>query len=156
MIAVASTIVGIGVLSILLGAARLKRLSGFSRQSLHASSERDDARRQMRQYGIVGLLQFVACGAVFVVTLTTGRPDLTWPWIGVFIGLHFVPLARIFDVPSYLPLGVGIVVVSVVALLCPEPLRDALLSGNGILMWVFAAYLLRTTTGMMRSAVLVG
>ena len=156
IITVASTIVGIGVLLILLGAARLKRLSGFSRADLQTGGERDETNRMTRQFGKIILLQCVACVAVFVLTLTFRRPDLTWPLIGIFLGLHFVPLAKIFVVPVYTFLGVGIVAVSVGALLCAEPVRDAVLGGgNGILMWLSAAYLLRTTTGMLRPAALV-
>jgi hypothetical protein len=149
----ACTVVGVGVGAIMLGAVRLRRLSGFSRQALRVSSERDEARGQMRQFAVVNLLQWVACGAVAAVTVILGRLDLMWPLFGIIVGVHFLPLARIFHVPVYTVLGFGLLAVSIAALLSPEPLREVVLGGgSGLLMWLAAAYLLKTTTATMRTA----
>ena len=63
----------------------------FSRKALQASSERDHARRQLRQFTIVNRRKFVADGALAVVTINSGRLDLMCPLFGVFVIDHVEP-----------------------------------------------------------------
>ncbi len=42
------------------------------------------------------------------VAQTTGRLDALPVWIGLIVGLHFLPLARIFQAPVYYLTGIGI------------------------------------------------
>ncbi len=54
----------IGVATLPAGAIRLRRIAHFSAAILRASAERNDARRELRQYAVLNLLQWIALAGV--------------------------------------------------------------------------------------------
>ena len=53
-----------------------------------------------RYFTIVGL-EMLAIILVTNIVAALGRADLIWPSIAVIVGLHFIPLARVFASPIY-------------------------------------------------------
>lgn len=58
--------------------------------------------------GVVNLVQFVAIALAVVVLLAVGMPQLVPPAVCVIVGVHFFPLARLFDQPQYRWTGAGL------------------------------------------------
>ncbi|OZM81500.1 hypothetical protein [Pseudonocardia sp. MH-G8] len=56
-----------------------------------------------RGVGLVNGGQFVAIALVVAVFLLLGRPEFVPPLVCLVVGLHFFPLARLFDQPEYTP-----------------------------------------------------
>jgi hypothetical protein len=80
------------------------------------------------------------------------RGDLAWPWIAFVIGVHFVPLARLFHVPVYYATGVASSVVALVAIaVLDEPPRMLVLGyGMGLIAWCSCVYLASNATRIAR------
>ena len=80
----------------------------------------DDPSRSRRigvRFGTIFAAELVACGAVAAVCVSTHH----WKWIVplqlIVVGLHFLPLARLFDVPRYNLLGISFCAISIATLL---------------------------------------
>jgi hypothetical protein len=65
----------------------------------------------------VGLVEFAAFLVVNGICAATGHVDLIPALDVAIVGLHFLPLARIFRVPRYYPLGILFCLAGGVALL---------------------------------------
>lgn len=74
-------------------------------------------RRIWRRFGIIFVAEAIACGAVVAACLSTQH----WKWIVplqlIVVGLHFLPLARLFQVPRYNLLGAVFCVIPITTLL---------------------------------------
>jgi hypothetical protein len=84
-------------------------------------------------------------GAGAVVTLAHfGRYSLIPQFLGVIIGLHFLPLAKLFRAPRYYIMGTTIILCVLASFLSPEGrIRDAIAcAGIGLPMWVTAVVIL--------------
>ncbi|MGH3567077.1 MAG: DUF7010 family protein [Pseudonocardia sp.] len=68
------------------------------------------------QVGLVNLAQFVAIAMVVLVFITVGAPALVPPFVSLIVGLHFFPLARLFDQPQYSWTAAGLCVAAFVGL----------------------------------------
>jgi hypothetical protein len=127
-----------------LGAARaLRRRSGFRRSDLQRSDP--ETRRIMVGMAIVAVVETALVGAAVLICVYVDRQDLLWPAIGVAISLHFVPLARLFNVSAYYITAAAGLAVSVVALRAPlGSIRLVWLgAGMSVVMWSSAVYLVR-------------
>jgi uncharacterized protein DUF7010 len=67
-----------------------------------------------RRYNRVGLAEAVAIGAALAVCLGLGAPHALPVVICLIVGVHFLPLARIFDQPPYRATAVGLTLVAAV------------------------------------------
>jgi hypothetical protein len=84
-------------------------------------------------------------GAGAVVALAhLGRYALIPQFLGVIIGLHFLPLAWILKAPRYYIMGTAIVLCVLASLLIPEgSIRNVIAcAGIGLPMWITAAVIL--------------
>jgi hypothetical protein len=84
-----------------------------------------------------------AAGIVFVLLFCAiaEQPSLILPLIGAVVGLHFLPLAKVFEYPSLLLIGPLMTIVSFSALLWPPPFRDAVAGiGGGAILWLYVLY----------------
>ncbi|MFJ8882830.1 hypothetical protein ACIRJR_05395 [Streptomyces sp. NPDC102402] len=61
----------------------------------------DLPRNWARSVGIVNVVELVAVFAVIAASNASGRPGLIPPAIALVVGLHFVPLARLYDQWQY-------------------------------------------------------
>lgn len=86
-----------------------------------------------------------ALGAGAVITPAhMGRYSLIPQFLGVIIGLHFLPLAKLLAAPRYYIMGTAIVVCVLASLLVPEgSVRNVIpCAGIGLPMWVTAVVIL--------------
>jgi hypothetical protein len=149
--ALAAAAAGAG--SIATGARTVRRRAHFDPSLLRTSGYREDARRMMRRFAVTGGAQWIACATIGLVCSQVQRRDLIWPLIGVVVGLHFIPLGRLFKVPAYVVLGSMMATLSAVALIFPDPVRSVLVGfGDCVLLWAAAWYLIATTSRRLARA----
>ncbi|MEO8482586.1 MAG: hypothetical protein ABI634_10280, partial [Acidobacteriota bacterium] len=98
----------------------------------------------------LGLRWSALAQSLFVVLavylcLRNDRRDLVWPAIGLVVGLHFLPLGRVFRVPAYYATGSAAAAVSLAALTgtLGSSFLAVFAAGMGTAMWVTVIYLLR-------------
>lgn len=95
-------------------------------------------RATRRSFLIVVVLEGVAIGAGFLIAWRLNRPDLGADWAAMIVGLHFLPLAKIFRAPQ---LGVIGILTALWCALCWILFRSNALVisatiGTGILLWI--------------------
>jgi len=114
-----------------------------------------------RWFGVIFGVEGVAILAASVVCNATGHFELFFPIMAIIVGLHFLPLARLFDVRMYFLTGALLCLLGISALLVVpvtstlgerEIMARALvvgdgcaiiLWGTGLLLWVRGARALR-------------
>jgi hypothetical protein len=140
---------------LLVAAFRVRRRApGFKR----AEIARADGRTRAESARVVRGFLSVVAGEAFLIALTgflafyLGRPELAWPSIGLIVGLHFVPLGRLFGVPTYYAAGVASMLVCIAALALFEgPGRTLVLGyGMGAVAWASAAHLVWSADALIR------
>ncbi|MBW4050483.1 MAG: hypothetical protein HIU85_03325 [Proteobacteria bacterium] len=116
------------------------------RNAAAARSQMDPGYRRKigRVFGIVNAVQWTL---VFVAATLLPRFGLDWlivPVIVIIVGLHFFPLARLFDRHLYYGTGIALlgwaVVIALVSRTTLVPMITAV--GTGTLLWVTAAILM--------------
>lgn len=108
----------------------------------------------VRSFAIVVMAEVLAI--VLVIWLAAGyahRPDLATDGCALAIGLHYLPLARIFRAPKLAVLGVLMVLWCVVSaiLFRSSTLVIAITTGTGILFWATAIAVLLWTRSAARA-----
>ena len=98
-LAVLAVMVG-GTATLVRAALRLRRRSGFRTSDLRRTDP--DTRRIITGFRIVGLLEGTLVAAAVLLCRHFERLDLVWPAVGVAVSLHFLPLARLLNVPCVL------------------------------------------------------
>ncbi|MGB6941621.1 MAG: hypothetical protein WBE37_04365 [Bryobacteraceae bacterium] len=95
-------------------------------------------------YWTIAAIEWVACGVAANWLSRIGRGGLTPQFIGVIVGLHFLPLAKIFKAPIYYWTGAAMVLGSLASLAIPAGhVRNMAAFGvNGISLWATAAVIL--------------
>jgi hypothetical protein len=138
-LAVLAAMVG-GAATLMRAAFRLRRRSGFRASDLRRMDP--PTRRIIMGFRIVGLLEVTLVAAAVLLCLRFGRQDLIWPAIGVAVSLHFLPLARLLDVPAYYVTAAVGGLVSLTALVGPFGPSRLLWLGAGMsaVMWTSAIY----------------
>jgi hypothetical protein len=106
----------------------------------HAERAKDKAR--MRHFRWINAAQWLTLFAADGVLNATGHPDWTTPANILIVGLHFIPLARLFRVPRHYATGIALIVV---ALAYPwmagaGPNYPAGEFATGAILWVSALY----------------
>lgn len=66
-----------------------------------------------RTVGLVNGGQFVLIAVVVAVGVLAGVPQIVPPAVCLVVGLHFLPLARLFDQPQYTATAIGLCVAAV-------------------------------------------
>ncbi len=93
-------------------------------------------------------------GAGAVIALAHfGRYALIPQFLGVIIGLHFLPLARLLRAPRYYVMGTVMILFVLASVLVPEgSLRNVVAcAGIGLPMWVTAVVILSQDSRLFRS-----
>jgi hypothetical protein len=97
------------------------------------AEDRDRSRKNDRWFGIVFGLEFVLIAAASAILGITGHIDLQAPAIGLIVGLHFLPLARLFSIPLYYVSGALLCLIAVgTVLFLPAHTTYA---GHDIMLW---------------------
>jgi hypothetical protein len=141
-----STVLQVGACAGLLWAAiRLRRRSGFRAAELRRGSDQQRAESARIRAGFLwttaGQILLIAVGVWWCVR--TNAVDWIWPWIGLVVSLHLVPLARLFHVRAYYVTASAGTIISLLAfagLLGPYALA-CLGGGLAAVMWLSATYL---------------
>ncbi len=102
---------------------------------------------------------FEGAGCALVVGLALGlhRSDLIAAGISVVVGVHFLPLARLFRLPAYSIAGIAIIVADLVSVAMLEGPQITFASGTatGSILWITAIYALLSARGFLREAAAV-
>lgn len=114
-----------------------------------------------RWFGVIFGVEGVAILAASVICNVTGHFALFFPIMALIVGLHFLPLARLFGVGMYYLTGALLCLVGIVALLAVPVTATVggreimarwlvvgggcavILWGTGLLLWVWGGRLLR-------------
>jgi hypothetical protein len=94
-----------------------------------------------RSFLLVACIEVVALAFVFVHSNQIHRPDLGADWAMMVVGLHYLPIAKIFRAPV---LGVLGTLITLWCLLCwglfrSDSLVISVALGTGILLWLASA-----------------
>lgn len=106
--------------------------------------------RYGKQFRLISILEGIGCGVVLFAASHFHRMDLIAAGIGVVVGLHFLPLARLFRFPAYYITGVAIVLCDVLSIVFLRG-RDITLSagvGTGAALWITAVYALHRSVDL--------
>lgn len=119
----------------------LKKGKAISRR---ASSTTPQRIRLGRSYWIVVGTEFVAIGVAVGLALAFHRAELMPVGIAFIVGVHFLPLAKIFRAPIYYFTGSAVAAWSLGCWIVVSPARMAVWVGigTGSLLWLSAAYAL--------------
>lgn len=100
--------------------------------------------RYGKQFRLISILEGIGCGIVLLLASQFHRMDLVAAGIGVVVGLHFLPLARLFRFPAYYVTGVGIVLCDALSMLLLQGTNITLSAaiGTGSALWITAVYAL--------------
>jgi hypothetical protein len=115
----------------------------------------ESVKRNARKWFLTVAAEVAAIVVVVNLANWVQRPDLLISWIAMVVGVHFLPLAKIFRAPA---LGVIGILMTTWCLLCWALFRsNALVSsaalGTGILLWAASAAALLGARGRSRAAI---
>ena len=141
-----TTLLACSGLALLVAAISLFRLGRrTARQDGPPNPDQKRALRRMgRWYGIIFAAEFVAIWiAVNFLYHFHGDPYIA-PVIALIVGIHFVPLARLFRFPGYYLVAAAIIAVSLLSFDIPCPLRETVVGlGLGAILWFTCAAMIR-------------
>jgi hypothetical protein len=124
------------------------------RRNYPASSD-PSAQRMRKQFIGVVILEFTAIAILCMVARVIHRPDLAPVLAAIVVGLHFLPLGKIFRQARYYFWGIAITLWCV---FCAFSFRSNMLVawsniGTGILLWACCAHGLLRAQGIVHSLV---
>jgi hypothetical protein len=81
-----------------------------------AANSHAQGQRLMRRFGMIFAAEAVAIAAVSAACMRTHHWRFIVPLVLIVVGLHFLPLAKLFEVPRYYATGALFCVISVVTM----------------------------------------
>jgi hypothetical protein len=148
--------VAVVVVGLALGAAIITlavQAHRISRTAPAPTAEQLDAGRKVgRRFGVINGIQWSAVVAVIILLNVVRRPDFIAPAIAVIVGLHFLPLAGLFQQPQYYISGIVGCAIGVAGFLIPDqPARlSAVGLSFGVLLWFTVMTVLWRVYGFIR------
>ena len=137
-----------GVVWLIRAARRLRRRSGFQRSQLRQLEGFAQAQKRhiMKCMAWTTLGQALLIALLVWICVRVHAEQLIWSSIGAVVGLHLLPLGRLFHVRAYYATGIAAIVVSGVGLAASgSPYGVASLGlCMATVMWVSATYILMT------------
>jgi hypothetical protein len=107
--AIVSGAIGLGIFSAaLVAAARLRKQRPAKAEPTLAELRRD------RTFNRINIVQWVVCGLSALALNLTGHPEWIMASIILVVGLHFFPLAKLFQRPSHHVMGTILVFIALV------------------------------------------
>ena len=121
----------------------------------YPASSNEPTQRINKQFIVVVILEFTAIGILSAIAYVFHRPDLAPALAAIVVGLHFLPLGKIFRQARYYFWGIAITLWCVV---CAILFRSNTLVawsniGTGVLLWANCAHGLLRARGIARSLV---
>jgi hypothetical protein len=120
-------------------AAHAVRAGRVARNASPATTEQAAIGRQIgRRFGRINAMQWGAIVPAIVVLNLVHRTELIAPAIAIIVGLHFFPLARLFQRPSYYATGILGCAIGVAGFLISDPAvrLSAVGLSFGLLLWL--------------------
>jgi hypothetical protein len=110
---------------------------GRSLRKKYPMLDQSTARKMNRQFSIIFIVEFAGIGFVVFSSFALHRPDLTADWIAIVVGLHFLPLGKLFHYPVYSAAGIAIVLWCFLCwiLFRGNSLTAWAATGTGIVLW---------------------
>lgn len=110
-------------------------------------------RATRKRFLLIVLIEFLAIALVSILANRLHRGDLATDWCALIVGLHFLPLARIFRAPH---LGIVGILMTLWCILCWVLFRSNALIisvslGTGILLWGSCVFTLLRARRIVRS-----
>ncbi len=129
---------------------------GRSLRRNYPASSNTLTERMSKQFIVVVVLEFAAIAILGAIAYAFHRPDLAPVLAGIVVGLHFLPLGKIFRQGRYYFWGTAI---TLWCLVCAILFRSNSLVawskiGTGVLLWANCAHGLLRARGIVRSLVL--
>ena len=120
---------------------------GRKMMRVHGGLRNDFWQKRRKAFGIVTLLEVVGCIIVVVLANVFRRPDWVAVGISLVVGLHFLPLGRIFGFASYYWVGTLIVVWDILSITALKSwnLTASAAIGTGLILWATAIWRLYGT-----------
>lgn len=96
-------------------------------------------------FRIVVVLEFILAGGAVLYLISTHRSQMIPVAMAVIVGLHFLPLAKLFRMPALYITGMSMVLIAAVSLVIPnENIQNIVICvGIGLSMWVRSLVTLR-------------
>jgi hypothetical protein len=116
--------------------------------------QRSESERMIRGFERIALVQIILVSLIGVVGLGMSLHSIVWPSIGILVGLHFFPLARIFHIRAYNVLAILGSAISLMSLTDTfGSYRIEFLGiAMGSMMWLVALYLSRSAVRLAAKA----
>ncbi|MGH9740476.1 MAG: hypothetical protein ACRD4X_18100 [Candidatus Acidiferrales bacterium] len=110
-------------------------------------------RNTAKWYWIIVAAEVVAIAIAANVAIDLRRPELIPDWIAILVGLHFLPLAKIFHARSMAYVGAAMVLWSILCWIAfrSDALAAAVVFGAGVLVWIASGLALRRARAAVRS-----
>jgi uncharacterized membrane protein YecN with MAPEG domain len=110
----------------------------------HGASRSDFWQTRRKPFGIVTVLELVGCIIVVVLANVFRRQDLIAIGISLIVGLHFLPLGKIFGAASYYWVGSLIVIWDIVTITALKSWNSTASAAipTGVILWVSAVCVL--------------
>ena len=141
--------------ALILATSAIRRLVAVVRSPAAPTTEAEELERSREGkrmgiwFGVIFAAEFGVIGAVAPILAGAGRPLLIPVAIVAIVGAHFVPLAKVFRIPTYFVAGVLLVAIAAASLLIPdEPTRlFALGIATTVVLWAAAWTVLAVHVG---------
>ncbi len=103
----------------------------------HPAADASARKPILKRFLLIVLLEIVAIALAAIMANRLHRPDLATDWCAMIVGIHFLPLARIFRAPQLNILGSLMVLWCLLcwALFQPGTIAVAASLGTGALLW---------------------
>lgn len=125
-----------------------------TKAGMKARSETPDQFRSRfsKPFRVICLFEGAACAVVVALALSFQRLDLIAAGISLVVGVHFLPLARLFRLRAYHVAGSAIILTDLlsVSLMKGRNLTLGPAASTGIVLWVTAIYALFNTREFLR------
>jgi signal transduction histidine kinase len=82
------------------------------RPHVDMNAEPEARKARQRVFRWVNLMQWLAVFAVSFILSALGHPEWSTPAVVLIVGLHLIPLARIFHAPRHYVTGIALIVVA--------------------------------------------
>jgi hypothetical protein len=124
------------------------RLYRRNASALSANSTADGARRTSRQFIRINAMQWVAIGVVALALWLTDHAQWILPATIAIIGLHFLPLGRLFHYAPHYVSGLALMVHALTypRLASAGPASAVGALGVGLILWMSAAWAIFSPT----------
>jgi hypothetical protein len=132
--------VAVALMALAVTAAR----RGRKMMSAQGAARRDFWQKRRKAFGVVTVLEFVGCVVVVMLANVFRRPHLIAVGISLVVGLHFIPLGKIFGAASYYWVGSLIVVWDILTITALKSwnLTASAAIATGVILWATAIYVL--------------